>query len=101
MSVLCEVMVKQIIPAVRVDVTKQLYSRYHFNQEYIAEKLGITQAAVSKYLSGKYTQEIKKLERDKIVKNISDDVIKAIIKKTFNKSSFEKTVCKYCMEMLR
>ena len=101
MSVLCEVMVKQIIPAVRVKVTKQLYSKYHFNQEYIAEKLGITQAAVSKYLSGKYTQEIKKLERDKIVKKISGDVIRAIIKKTFNRSSFERTVCKYCAEMLR
>jgi len=101
MSVLCEVMAKQIIPAVRVKVTKKLYKDHNFNQEEIAEKLGITQAAISKYLSGKYTEDIKKLEKDRIVEKISDDVVRGIIKKTFNKSSFEKIVCKFCVESLR
>jgi len=101
MSVLCEVMTKQIIPAVRVVVTKQLYDKHNFNQEEIAAKLGITQAAVSKYLAGKYTQDIKNLEKDKVVMRISDEIVKAIVKKTFNRSSFEKIVCKSCAQMLR
>jgi len=101
MSILCEIMAKQIIPAVRVRVTKQLYSKHNFNQEEIAQRLEITQAAVSKYLSGKYTPEIKRLEKDKVVEKISNEVVNAIIKKTFNKSSFERTVCKCCAERMR
>jgi hypothetical protein len=94
-------MAKQIIPAVRVTVTKQLYTRHNFNQERIAEKLGITQAAVSKYLSGKYTQQIKQLEKDKIVGEIADEIVGAIIRKTFDKSSFERCVCNFCGKILR
>jgi len=41
------------------------------------------------------------LERDKTVVKISDEVVKAITKKTSNRSSFEKIVCRYCAEMLR
>jgi len=101
MSILCEVMAKQIIPAVRARTTKQLYTKYNFNQQEIAARLGITQAAISKYLSGKYTQEIKQLEKDKIVGKISDEIVRAIVRKTFDKSSFEKTVCKFCGKALR
>jgi predicted transcriptional regulator len=100
MSVLCEVVVKQIIPAVRVKTAKKLYSA-GLTQEEIAKKLGLTQAAISKYLSGNYTQEIKNLEKDKIVVKISDEIVKEINKKTFNKSSFEKIICKFCSKMLR
>jgi predicted transcriptional regulator len=100
MSLLCEVVVKQIIPAVRVRTTKKLYSA-GLTQEEIAKKLGLTQAAISKYLSGKYTQEIKKLEKDKIVNKISDEIVKAINKKTFKKANFEEIICKFCGKMLR
>ena len=100
MSVICEVMVKQIIPAVRVKVAKQLYEK-HFNQEEIASKLGITQAAVSKYLAGKYTQEIRKLEKDKLVNKISNEIVKVILNKSFKKSSFEKIVCEFCKKEMR
>jgi predicted transcriptional regulator len=101
MSILCEVVAKQLIPAIRIKTAKQLYNKYNFNQEEIAKKLGLTQAAISKYLSGNYTQEIKNLEKDKIVVKISDEIVKEINKKTFNKSSFEKIICKFCNKMLR
>jgi hypothetical protein len=101
MSILCEAVAKQLIPAIRIRSARQLYNNYNFNQKEIAAKLGITQAAVSKYLSGRYTEEIKNLEKDKIVVKISDEIVKAIIKKTFNKSSFERTICKFCDKMLR
>ncbi len=101
MSVLCEVMARQIIPAVRVSVTKQLYNKHDLNQEEIATALGISQAAVSKYLSSRYTRDIRKLERDRTVKRISDEVVGHILRKKFNRSSFETIVCKFCGEMLR
>ncbi|MEM7822585.1 MAG: helix-turn-helix domain-containing protein [Candidatus Aenigmatarchaeota archaeon] len=100
MSVLCEVMVRQIIPAVRVKVAKQLYTK-GLKQEEIAKKLGLTQAAISKYLSGKYTQEVRKLEKSEAVKKISDKIVKAILKKSFKSSDFQKIVCEYCKKEVK
>ncbi|MEM5773157.1 MAG: helix-turn-helix domain-containing protein [Candidatus Aenigmatarchaeota archaeon] len=100
MSVLCEVMVRQIIPAVRVKATKQLYAK-GLKQEEIAKKLGLTQAAISKYLTGKYTEEIRKLEKSETVKKISDEIVKAILKKSFKSSDFQKIVCEYCKKGMR
>ena len=96
MRVLCEVVVKQLVPAVRVRVAKELYEKHDFNQQEIASKLGITQAAVSKYLTGKYTQEIKKLETSEIVRKISEEMVKTILDKNFRKHEFQKIICKYC-----
>ena len=99
MSILCEVVVKQLIPAVRVKVAKELYNKYNFNQKEIAKKLGLSQPAISKYLSGNYTQEIKKLEKDKVVKKISEEIVKAVNENTFKKSSFETIIRKFCDEI--
>jgi hypothetical protein len=52
-------------------------------------------------LSGNYTEEIKKLEEDRIVKKISDEIVKAVIKNDFKKSSFEKVIRKFCSKKLR
>jgi predicted transcriptional regulator len=100
MVISCEIIVRQALPVIRAAVAKRLYAK-NFTQEEIARKLNLTQAAVSKYLSGRYTKEMKKLEKDKTVQKISDAIVKNIIKGTFDKSSFERTICKYCKKLLK
>ncbi len=53
---------KLIIPAARSIIAKELKYRYSMTEQDIAAKLGIAQAAVSKYLSGKYSKRIKEIE---------------------------------------
>ncbi len=53
---------KLIIPAARSVIAKELKERYHLTEQEIAARLGIAQAAVSKYLSGKYSDRIKDME---------------------------------------
>ncbi|MFC1454853.1 transcriptional regulator, partial [Candidatus Undinarchaeota archaeon] len=48
----CELIVKYYLPAMRSQITKELDSK-GFTQSEIAKTLGVTQAAVSKYLSNK------------------------------------------------
>ena len=48
-----EIAYSRIIPAFRRAVAREMSSHYHLKQAEIAERLGITQAAVSKYLSSK------------------------------------------------
>ncbi|RLF75491.1 phosphomethylpyrimidine kinase [Thermococci archaeon] len=50
-----------VSPSLRAKIAKNLYER-GFTQSQIAEKLGITQAMVSKYLAGKYKPLNEKVE---------------------------------------
>jgi predicted transcriptional regulator len=54
----------KIIPAFRRAVAKEMSAHYHLKQAEIAKRLGITQAAVSKYLSsGKAAASSKEVSR--------------------------------------
>jgi predicted transcriptional regulator len=57
-----EVAVKQVIPAARLSIIKSLSSKYKLNETQISRIMGISQAAVSKYLSGKYSSGIVYME---------------------------------------
>ncbi|HZY93322.1 MAG TPA: helix-turn-helix domain-containing protein [Candidatus Bathyarchaeia archaeon] len=49
MIIPCEVAAKSVIPALRAMVARQLIEQYGMKQELVAAKLGVTQAAISKY----------------------------------------------------
>jgi len=49
----CESIVWHVLPVIRKELTKSLVSHYGFTQRKTAVKLGITDATVSRYLSGK------------------------------------------------
>ncbi len=51
-----------IIPAARSVIARELRQRYGLTEQEIAARLGVAQAAVSKYLSGRYSREIKEVE---------------------------------------
>jgi len=52
MKPFCEIIVADILPAVRAVVAKELIEEYGLNQTEVSKKLGITQPAVSQYKSG-------------------------------------------------
>src|SRR3989442_8511655 len=45
----CEIASKSVIPALRAMVARELIEEYGLKQEQVAVRLGVTQAAVSKY----------------------------------------------------
>ena len=49
----CISITKVILPAVRVNIAKQLDKKYGLSQKEIAQRLGVAQVAVSKYLNGR------------------------------------------------
>jgi len=100
MLIPCETMIKQLLPALRVGVTKELAEKYNLNQVEIASKLGITQAAVSKYLSDRYAQNIKEIENKKAVKENSKKIARLIVKEKSNKKQIIGAICEACKEVL-
>ena len=57
----CESTIRLTIPAVRIAVAKLLKKKYKMGQQEIADRMGITQVAVHKYLNGKYSREIGRI----------------------------------------
>ncbi len=49
MSMPCEVAVKSVVPAIRAGLAKELIQTYELKQNDVANLLGVTQTAVSKY----------------------------------------------------
>jgi predicted transcriptional regulator len=50
---LCDVMVRKYLPAMRAEMVVRLVYREGISQSDAAKKLGVSRAAVSQYLSGK------------------------------------------------
>ena len=63
MKVPCEIIVWKILPIIRKEFAKSLIKNHGLTQRKAAEKLGLTEAAVSRYISGK-RGEIKKLNKE-------------------------------------
>jgi len=53
MKVPCEVLVKTVLPTVRMEIVKNLVDEYHLSQRHAARLMGLTAAAVSQYMSQK------------------------------------------------
>ncbi len=61
MKLFCETIFDDTLPAVRAIITNEMIKTYGMNQFEVAQKLGITQPAVSQYLSGLRGKRVRQL----------------------------------------
>lgn len=54
-----EVASDETVPAARSIIARALVGRYHMKEVEVAKYLGVAQAAVSKYVTGKYSDNIR------------------------------------------
>jgi predicted transcriptional regulator len=55
----------ETVPIVRLLIAKELIKKYKLKETEVASYLGVAQAAVSKYMTGKYSERLK--ERIKVI----------------------------------
>ncbi len=87
----CETIVWHILPIIRKEFTKNLVLRHGFTQRKIAARLGISDAAVSRYIAG--TRGNISIQNPRILKEIeaSSDIIA-----TGNKKTVIQETCRIC-----
>ena len=61
----CEIIVWEILPVIRKEFAKSLIKDHGLTQRKAAEKLGLTEASVSRYISNK-RGKIKKLNKEMV-----------------------------------
>lgn len=72
---------KIAIPAVRIAVAKELRKNHRISEHDIAVCLGIAQAAISKYLNGRYSKNVEKVVSAIESKGMQHRVVKEILSK--------------------
>jgi len=92
----CEVVVRVILPKIRSMIVNQLFNKYRLTQQEIAQRLGLTQPAVSYYLSEKRGWKGKNLLRNREVKEVVDKIAKGIAENTMDKRSVLVEMCRLC-----
>ncbi|MCL5430625.1 MAG: hypothetical protein M1504_04105 [Candidatus Marsarchaeota archaeon] len=92
-----ENMLKEFLPALRASAARMMYSEYKLNQMKIASMLEVTQAAVSKYLNGKYSARIKDFERSFNKDDVRSFVSNILSHKTYDA---QKKICMMCSRNL-
>ena len=98
----CEFAVKFLFPIVRAELSRTLLNKFKLTQIETANKLGITQAAVSQYLNEKRGTHLKSLSTEiqgVILNNIGKLDLEKI--KELNKEGLRDFTCNICQELKR
>ena len=97
MIIPCEVAAKSVIPALRAMVARELIEGYGMKQELIAERLGVTQAAVSKYRHQVRGEAID-LEAADEVRQISSEIASTLVRDP-NPLDISRKFCQACTDI--
>jgi len=75
----CEIIVWNVVPAIKKEFAKNLIENHGLTQRQVADKLGTTEAAISRYVSGK--RGLLEITDNEILKEINESV-KRIVKES-------------------
>jgi len=93
----CEVAAKSVIPALRAMIARELIDDYAMKQELVAERLGVTQAAVSKYRH-QVRGEAVDLETAVEVRKISREIASVLVEDP-NPLDISRRFCQACTDI--
>jgi predicted transcriptional regulator len=92
----CETVVKYMLPVFRSIVAKMLVTEYHFSQVKAAQKMGITQANISQYLSSKRGVKYAEFEQDEVIRSTAQQMAQDIANGKVGSNDSISSMCKMC-----
>lgn len=92
----CEIAVKSVIPAIKAAIAKELVERYSLKQNQVAETLGISQSAVSKY-TRQVRGHVIKIDDIEEIQPIINNMISLLINGNPERAEFLSLFCQTCM----
>ncbi len=91
----CEEIANKIIPAIRAEIAVRLAKDYGMKQVEISKILGITQGAVSHYITSFRGKEREVIEKNPDIKKKIDEITKLLV----NGRDIEGKICEICREL--
>lgn len=96
----CEIAVKTVIPAIRATLAQELVENYELKQNQVAEILGISQSAVSKY-TRQVRGHVIEINNIKDVQPLIDEMIDLLVNGNKERTKFLKLFCQTCLTIRR
>ena len=100
MIIPCEIAVKSVIPAVKALIAKELVEKRGLKQDEVAEILGISQSAVSKYTRRVRGYVIKVDGVGELEPKI-EEMMGLLVNGTYQRGEFLRIFCQMCMIIRR
>lgn len=99
MKPFCEIIVTDILPAVRAILARELIEEYGLNQTEVSKKLGVTQPAVSQYKSELRGQRVKILQSNKEIMKSIKILSKKISSGEIKPKEIHQIFCEICFKI--
>jgi len=96
----CELTVRSLLPALRIQVARELATSYNWTQTKIAKNLGVTQAAVSGYLTEDLEVASPPFNHDDLL-SLSKSLASEMALKKLNHTDLINNVCEICLSLRR
>ncbi len=97
----CEIAVKYVWPAFRNLVARRLVVEYNLSQVEVAKLLGVTQAAVSYYLSGKRGNKLlEDYEKVEEMKRMAYSIADQLKEGRVTMDEVRESFCSLCRKMI-
>lgn len=96
MIIPCEIAVKSVIPAVKALMANELVEKRGLKQDKVAEILGISQSAVSKY-TRKVRGYVIKVDDIEEIEPLIKKMIDLLVSETYQRAEFLRFFCQTCM----
>lgn len=96
MIIPCEIAVKSVIPAIRAAMAKELVEKYSLKQNQVAEALGISQSAVSKY-TRQVRGHVIKIDDIEEIQPLINNMITLLINGNLQRAELLGLFCLTCM----
>lgn len=92
----CEIAVKSVIPAIKATIAKELVETHGLKQDQVAEILGVTQSAVSKY-TRQVRGHVIKIDNVEGIQPLINTMINLLIDGNQKRNEFLGLFCQICI----
>jgi predicted transcriptional regulator len=91
----CEVAVKSVVPSIKALLAIELVEKHGMTQEKVAELLGISQSAVSKY-TRKVRGYVIKVDEMVEMEAFVDTLVSSLVEGAYQRAEFLASFCQMC-----
>ncbi|MBO3798242.1 MAG: hypothetical protein QXP19_01290 [Thermoproteota archaeon] len=100
MTIYCEHMVRYVVPALRMLISRQLSEKYSLNQIQVARMLNVTQPSVSNYMGRrKGSVKIRRYLSNSVVNEYAGNMARKLFEKGLSLKELEEDICSLCAEL--
>lgn len=100
MSLPCEKVVSAILPLIRAEIAKSLVADFKLTQVEAAKILGLTQAAVSQYVTSKRGYKLRITKSSAAARSIKKTA-KELSQERLSEADLQKRLCEICRMIRR